>query len=158
MITRLTLLKANGKVVLSDAPLNVFRIAFEDAETLVLDFGDQGELGLFAAQGLPSATFGLPQDTALVPGVEVAQIDWDGHTSHVDWVRVSAVNSDSGTPHLELDNYVQGGSSGGGVYYNGVHVANNWSHSTDRAVDTGEVVRQYSVAALNPGSWTTAEQ
>lgn len=145
-ISRLTLLKADGEVILSNAPLSVFQIAFEDSETQVLDFG---EPGLFAARGLSSATFGWWQDFSSLPGMEVAQIDWDGQTSHVEWVRVTAAHTDVETPYLELDNYVERGASGGGVFFNGVHIANNWSHSTDRAVDTGEVMRQYSVAALN---------
>lgn len=148
-ISRLTLLKANGEVILSDTPLNAFQIVYEDAQTLVLDFGAQGGVGLFAAQGMPSATFSQVNELSLKPGDEVAQIDWDGATSHVDWVRVAVVQAGAGTPYLELDNYVLGGSSGGGVYFNGVHIANNWSHSTDRSVDTGEIMRQYSTAALN---------
>ena len=148
-ISRLTLLKANGDVILTDTPLSAFRIAFQDSQTLVLDFGDAGGTGLFAAQGIPSATCRHGPDISLLPGAEVAQIDWDGQTTHIDWVRVAAVHTDGETPYLELDNYVEQGASGGGVYLNGDHIGNNWSRSRDRSADTGEVLREYSVAALN---------
>lgn len=145
-ISRLTLLRANGDVILSDVPLSAFRVVLADSQTLVLDFGQSG---LFGAAGIASATFRPGLDVTLVAGMEVAQIDWDGRTTHVDWVRVMGVQVEEGTPYVELDNYVERGSSGGGVYFNGIHIANNWSHSRDRSVDTGEIVRQYSTAAFN---------
>ena len=148
-ISRLTLLKANGDVILTDTPLSAFRVVFQDSQTQVLDFGDAGGTGLFAAQGIPSATFRQGPAISLLPGAEVAQINWDGQTTHIDWVRVTAVHMDGETPYLEVDNYVERGASGGGVYLNGDHIGNNWSRSQDRSADTGEVLRTYSIAALN---------
>jgi hypothetical protein len=98
---------------------------------------------------MASADFRSWETLPLQPGMEVAQIDWDGQIAHVDWVRVTAVHFEGDTPYLELDNFVQQGASGGGVFYEGVHIANNWFRSTDRTADSGEVVRQASVAALN---------
>jgi hypothetical protein len=81
--------------------------------------------------------------------MEVAQVDWDGVTAHVEWVRVTAVYATGDTPQMELDNFVEQGASGGGVFYEGVHVANTWLRQTERTADSGEVLRQYSIAALN---------
>jgi hypothetical protein len=149
-ISRLTVLKSNGEVILSDTPLSAFRVLVQDSQTQILDFGAVGGVGLFAARGIASAAFSQRLDSALLPGVEVAQIDWDGQTTHVDWVRVAAVVTKGETPYLELDNFVERGASGGGVYLNGIHIGNNWSRSRDRSADTGEVLREYSVVALNP--------
>lgn len=148
-ISRLSLFKTNGEVILTDTPLSAFQIAFEDAQMLVLDFGETNGLGLFGALGVASASFQPGLQLSLDSGLEVAQIDWDGATAHVDWVRVTAVHTNTETPYLELDNYVEQGASGGGIYFNGIHIGNNWSRSTDRLADTGEIVRQYSIAALN---------
>lgn len=141
--------KANGERIMLEAPPTVFTVVVEDPETLVLDFGtnDAGQ-GFFEMLGMPSAKFRARQDLQLQPGMEVAQIDWDGTTAHVDWVRVNDFSTEDGTPTLELDNFVARGASGGGVFWQGYHVANNWATVTvlDEA---GSVVRQYSRTALN---------
>ena len=64
---------------------------------------------------------------------------------------MTAVQAEAATPQAVLENFVEQGASGGGVFYDGVHVANNWFRSTDRQAETGDVLRQYSVAALNTG-------
>jgi hypothetical protein len=148
-LIKLSIFKADGTMILKDAPFGAFEAAITDPQTLQFDFGDYGGQGLFGAIGMPSADFRSWETLPLQPGTEVAQIDWDGATAHVDWVRVTAVHLVGDTPYLELDNFVQQGASGGGVFYDGYHIANNWFRSTDRAADSGEVVRQASVAALN---------
>ena len=148
-ISRLTLLKADGEIILTDAPLSTFRVAYEDSQTLILDFGDHGGAGFFGALGMPSAVFRPGAEVSLAAGTEIAQASWTGETARIDWVRVTGIRMDTSTPYLELDNFLERGSSGGGVFLNGVHIANNWSRSTERSVDTGEVARRYSVAALN---------
>jgi hypothetical protein len=141
--------KANGERIILEAPPTVFTVVVEDPETLVLDFGtnDAGQ-GFFEMLGMPSAKFKARQDLQLQPGMEVAQIDWDSTTAHVDWVRVNDLDMVDGAPTLELDSFVTPGASGGGVFWQGYHIANNWATVTilDEA---GSVVRQFSRTALN---------
>ncbi len=141
-----TLYRHDGEVILQNAPFSAFEVTAAGPETLLFDFGSFGELGLFAALGLPSATVEPERAQELQPGVEVAQIDWDGRTAHVDWVRVLAVDEEAGTQTLVLDNFVERGASGGGVFYEGDHVANNWTRQTEMTAG-GEVLRQFSTAA-----------
>jgi hypothetical protein len=140
---------ANGEPIWLEARLMTITIALEEAETLALDFDDYGDQGLFAAMGMSSAEFKAWGSLPLQPGMEVAQIEWDGATAHVDWVTIDDVITESGTARLELANFVRPGASGGGVFWNGYHVANTWSQVTTRDEDSGAVLRQYSVAALN---------
>ena len=51
----------------------------------------------------------------LQPGIEVAQIDWDGSTSQIDWVTIDAINIGSETPIINVTNCIKKGASGGGV-------------------------------------------
>ena len=119
------------------------------SETLLLDFGPFGGRGLFAADGRPSAKF-MSWDTApLEPGLEVAQIGHDGSTVRVDWVTIDKVILQGDTPRVELANFVWPGASGGGVFWNGYHIANTWSQVTVCDSSSGAVVDQHSVAALN---------
>lgn len=151
-LSKLSIYRATGEIILKDAPFGAFDVVVVDPQTLVFDFGDYGGQGLFATIGLASAEFLSWDSVQLQPGMEVAQIDWDGQTAYVDWVRVTAVQVEGETPQVVLEKFVEQGASGGGVFYEGVHVANNWFRSTDRQADTGEVLRQYSVAALNSGA------
>jgi hypothetical protein len=146
--TRLSAFKANGEVIVLDAPLTAFQVALEDPQTLVLDFGEYGGQGLFGMLGMGSAAFRHQQEVTLQAGMEVAQLDWDGRSAHVDWVMIEELLVKDGTPSLRLTNFVTGGSSGGPVFWNGYHIANNWSHA---AVLNGDnvVTDQYSFAALN---------
>lgn len=141
--------KANGEMIMLEAPPTVFTVVVEAPETLVLDFGtnDAGQ-GFFETLGMPSAGFKAWQHLTLQQGTEVAQIDWDGTTARVDWVRVNNFSIVDGTPTLELDNFVTPGASGGGVFWRGYHIANNWATVTVLN-ETGSVVRQYSRTALN---------
>jgi len=41
------------------------------------------------------------------------------------------------------------GASGGGVFWQGQHLANNWAHVTMTDSDSGAFMRAYSLAALN---------
>ncbi len=147
--TAVSLFKANGEKILLEAPPTVFTVVVEDPGTLVLDFGtNEAGQGFFEALGLPSARFKTWQNFQLEPGVEVAQVDWDGTQAHVDWVQVSDILVEDGTPTLELDNALTLGASGGGVFWQGFHIANNWS-TVSVHNESGAVVREYSNAALN---------
>ena len=150
-VTAVSVLKANGDIVLLKAPLSYFKVIRQEPEMLLLDFGAYGGVGFFDSLGVPSIEWSNGNVPLLAPGSEVAQVNWDGSTARVEWVRVAAVHLDSGAAFIELDSFVEQGASGGGVFHNGVHVANNWTRQTDR-LESGAIVRQYSVAALNPAN------
>lgn len=152
-VSAVSVLKADGGIILLKAPLAYFTVAAEGSETLVLDFQAYGGVGFFDSLGVPSAKLGEGAASLPRPGSEVAQIDWDGATTHVAWVRVTAIQTEGDAPYVELDRFVEQGASGGGVFFDGAHIANNWTRQTDR-LETGEIVRQYSVAALNSSQQT----
>ena len=116
---------------------------------LVLDFKEYGGVDFFDSVGVPSADFKAWDSLSLQPGMEVAQVDWDGSTAAVKWVQINGIRAVEGTPVLELTSFVTEGASGGGVFWNGYHIANNWSRATELAQDSEAIIRQYSVAALD---------
>ncbi len=125
--------------------LSDFAIAMEDPETLLLAHGDAGFL---TGLGFTPAAFAGWDALPPLAGAEVAQVDWDGGRSRVDWVTVGAVAVDEGTPRIELADGTLKGASGGGIFWNGRHIANNWK--VERALDAeGEVVFERTTAALN---------
>jgi hypothetical protein len=152
LVTAVSIRKTNGDIVLLKAPLSFFSVAMIAPETLVLDFHTYGGTGFFDSVGVPSVDVRSYVALDLQPGSTMAQIDWDGATSFVRWVQVTAVMTMGETPVVELDSYIEQGASGGGVFYKGTHIANNESRRTDRDAVTGEMLRQYSVAAMNPGT------
>jgi hypothetical protein len=148
-VTAVSIFRASGELVLQNMPLACFAVHTMDEEILMLDFGAPGGVGFFDKAGIPSDETLSHDALALQPGSEVAQIDWDGATTHVDWAHVVAVHDEDGLPYVELDSFVQHRASGGGVFLNGRHIANNWMRCTIQ-FRSGEVTRRYSVAALNP--------
>jgi hypothetical protein len=52
-------------------------------------------------------------------------------------------------PQIQVANFPIKGSSGGGLFWNGVHVGNTWARNIEEDPDTGEIVRRYSIIALN---------
>jgi hypothetical protein len=48
---------------------------------------------------------------------------------------------------LELNYFVQFGASGGGVFFDGYYLANNWYRRSDESA-AGVIVGQYTIAAL----------
>jgi hypothetical protein len=149
VLTTLSVYTADGKPIWQDVPVEQVTPVAEDAETLVLDFGRYGSAGVFAALGLLSAEFKPWQSLPLRSGMEVAQINWDGATARVDWVKINALITESGTPRLALANFVMLGASGGGVFWNGYHVGNTWSRVTTYGANSGALLRRHSEAALN---------
>jgi hypothetical protein len=146
--TRVTVFKADGQEVILHEPLSAVQVAFEDPETLVLDFGVCSGQGVFAQRGVVSADFRDWQSLALQPGMQVAQLDWDGDTAHIDWVEIEEIVSKNGVCTLRLDNFIKTGASGGPIFFDGYHIANNWSRATVR--DRNEqIIDQHSFAALN---------
>ena len=151
VVTAVSILKASGGIILLKAPLSYFKVVREEPEMLLLDFQAYSGVGFFDSLGVPSIEWSDGTTLLPMPGNEVAQVNWDGSTARVEWVRVTTVHLDSGAATIELDSFVEQGASGGGVFYNGVHIANNWTRQTDR-LESGEIVRQYSLAALNPAN------
>lgn len=126
-------------------PLADFYLAAGDAETLV--FGHK--VGRFFAElGFASAPFAAGSEVTLQPGMAAAQVDWDGRSSRVDWVSVEKVIVDGGLPRLVLADGVLPGASGGGVFIEGVHVANNWQLHERLGAD-GTLLQATTTAALN---------
>ena len=149
-----SLRKADGTLILEKAPLRAFEIVHRDDEMLVWEFQNQDGAGLFAEMGLPSADFVDWHEIDLQPGMELAQIDWDGERTHVDWVLIEGLRLEDAVPHLQLNNFAEIGSSGGGVFWNGRHIGNNWTHNIAEDLDTGEVTRLFSKVAMDDASLT----
>jgi hypothetical protein len=144
-LTGFSLYTALGKRLVDNAPISTFQVSAQDSQTLVLDFGED----YFNKLNLPSASFMVAEDANLTIGMEVAQIDWDGARAYVVWTTVTQVSHQASSPHLELDHYAMVGASGGGVYWRGHHIANNWMHVTITDSDSGAFRRAYSLAATN---------
>ena len=127
-----------------------FTVAYQDAETLILEFTSKGGQGLFDALDIPSAQVLDGESLSLEPGMEVAQINWNGTTTSINCVQIESLIIDEGIARLDLNSSIQPGSSGGGVFWQGQHIANNWQRTT--VIESGgtAVLRQYSSAVLNP--------
>ena len=143
-----SLYRASGEKIVLEALPDVFTVVYEDRETLVLDFGTIEDKGFFEAKGLQSARLSTWPEIQLGPGMHVAQVDWDGERAHIDWVAVDKIVTQEGTPRLVLSHGVSRGASGGGVFWNGYHIANNWS-LVESIGTNGTVLSQVTVAALN---------
>ena len=141
--------RADGTAAIHRAPSHTFQVFSAGPETLVFDFGQYGGQGAFDYLGLTSAQLATWQALELRPGVEVAQVDWDCQKTFIDWVQVSSIGLENGTPVLQLNNYVEPGASGGGIFYAGYHVGNNWFRDIDKQFITGRTLRRFTAAALN---------
>jgi hypothetical protein len=143
----ISLYRVDGDPILQHAPLSAFTVVAEDATTLVLEFSDGSGRGLFESLGLPSARFAHWQKLDLAPGMEVAQVLWNGRNTSVQWTSIDNVIVE-GTPRLELHSTLGTGSSGGGVFWQGYHIGNNLSRTRVRGPQQ-EIIRLYSTVALN---------
>jgi hypothetical protein len=150
----ISLYRVNGEPILQQAPLTVFDVVAEDTATLVLGFTDEAGQGLFASLGLPSANFASRQALALQPGMEVAQVLWNGRYTSVQWTTIEKV-VDEGVPRIELHSTLGAGSSGGGVFWQGQHIGNNLSRTRVRGPQR-EILRMFSTATLNDMAGDTA--
>jgi hypothetical protein len=144
-LTGFSLYNAAGERIVRNAPVHTFQVSAQDAQTLVLDFGPD----YFNNLNIPSASFIAAQSAELSIGAEVAQLDWDGERAYVVWTTMARVVTQHASPHLELEHYAMMGASGGGVFWQGQHIANNWAHVTMTDPDSGAFMRAYSLAALN---------
>jgi hypothetical protein len=142
--TRVTLSDSNGEILFQGS-ISDFELVWEDPETLV--FAYKGE-DLFQDAGLVPTEFGDWSSVPLQAGMEVAQVDWDGATTRVDWTTVQEVYVEDGVPRLVLADEVTLGASGGGIFWQGIHIANNWllvQHYDESGTMDGAVTK----AALN---------
>jgi hypothetical protein len=151
----ISLRRSDGTLILDQAPLNVFRIVHMDPQTLVLEFLDAQGNGLFSTLGLPSADFTDWHAVHLQPGIELAQIDWNGERAFVDWVQIDLLQLEDTVPQLQVNNFARFGCSGGGVFWNGQHIGNNWARNSEEDPVTEGVTRRYSIVALNSSSVLT---
>ncbi|MDT8306571.1 MAG: hypothetical protein RRC07_11600 [Anaerolineae bacterium] len=148
-LRKLSAYAPDGSTLLKDAPFHSFKVELPNPETLVFDFGVYGRQGALGYIGMASAEFGTWQSLDLQPGAMVAQVRWDGVATVIEWVPVLAIRSENGTMVVEMEGTAEKGASGGGIFYNGYHVANNWYRRTEKRAATGQVLHQFTVGALN---------
>jgi hypothetical protein len=148
----LSLRQADGTLILEQAPLNTFNIIHVEPQGLVLEFTNPNGKGLFTSMGLTSADCTDWREIALRHGTELAQVNWDGKQARVDWVQVEILQLEDAVPLLQLNNFARFGSSGGGIYWQGQHIGNNWARNIEKDPKTGEITRKYSIIALNSPS------
>lgn len=144
-VTGFSLYNAQGQRIIRNGPIGTFRVIAQDAQTLVLDFGPD----YFVNLGVASASFLAGHEVSIAAGDEVAQVDWDAERAYVVWTTITRIVLDEEIPYLEIDNFVMPGASGGGIFWNGQHIANNWADITVTASDSGRFLQAYSIAALN---------
>jgi hypothetical protein len=144
--------RLDGTAVLEYAPLDVFVVVEEKGETVLLDFGTVAGVGFFTSAGLNSAEVAYYDPTMLVPGVEVAQVDWErqGNT-RIEWSQIIDVYSKDGLPLALVDNFIEKGSSGGGLFLNGQLIGNNWAQIPGSNSSTAGSGQGSSLVALNIG-------
>lgn len=141
------LFDSNGRYLFS-LPLIDFNVTLEADETLVFEMKSDYMVAQLAAAGIQSATFADWRSLQLQAGMQVAQVDWDGLVSRVDWPTVVEVITEEDVPRLVLDDGVTVGSSGGGIFWNGVHIANTW-RMIEYLDSAGNITNATSVAPLN---------
>jgi hypothetical protein len=147
-LATITLYTADGNL-LWQGPLTTAAVAFEDSETLLLEFLDKNGQGLFGSLGIRSADFAADGSPQITAGASVAQVNWDNEQATVQWTRVKELFNEAGTPVLQLADCIIPGSSGGGVFFKGEHLANNWIRSMGCVEGSNDVSLLYSTAALN---------
>lgn len=138
---------SSGRLILR-SPLSDFEIIHESAEILVFEMKYDYLAQRVSKAGITSATFADWHSLPLEVGQEVAQVDWNGEVSVVDWTTISEIITDDGIPRIVLDDPVTRGASGGGVFWNGTHIASNWQR-VEHLTGEGDVVFVTSVAPLN---------
>lgn len=139
-----TLANSEGKALYKGA-LSDFEVVWEDPETLVIAHKD---VDLFETLGFISADFEDWTSAPLEPDAEVAQVDWDGTTTRVDWTTVEEIAVDDGVPRLVLADGITLGASGGGIFWQGKHIANNWL-LVQGLNASGELIDANTKGALN---------
>ena len=145
--TRLLVFNAAGDLV-NILPLTDFQIALREPQTLLLAYvGDKTDLP-FGTMGLKVEQVQVGTAVLLEPDAEVAQINWDGQTTWVEWPRVTAVYPQHEPPCMELASQPQLGASGGGIFWQGQHIGNTWLKGVRTGTANGRTCL-YSKAVLN---------
>jgi hypothetical protein len=144
LYTSLSLANSRGEILFK-GPLSDFEVVWEDPETVVIAHKNDG---FFEKLGFESAEFEEWSSVPLEAGMEVAQVDWDGTTTRVDWATVQEVSVQDGTPRLVLADDVTIGASGGGIFWQGVHIANNW-RQVQQFDGSGTLINAVTTVALN---------
>jgi hypothetical protein len=147
-LATVTLYTSDGQQ-LWQGPLTAIEVASEDSESLLLEFQDQDGRGFFEKLGIPSADLDALTPTSIQVGTEVAQINWDRNRAHVQWTKVMAITHNGGTPVIRLSDCIVLGASGGGVFVDNIHIANNWSRSFTCDGSSDGATPFLSTAALN---------
>lgn len=147
-LATVTLYMADGQQ-LWQGPLTAMDVAFEDSETLLFEFQDKNGRGLFETLGVPSAEFEVLPQNSVQLGTEVAQINWDNRQAHVQWTKVEAITKEGDTLVIRLSDCLVPGSSGGGIFMDGVHIANNWSKVNGCDDSANDDMQFQSTGALN---------
>lgn len=148
-LSGLSIYRTDGTAVLERVPLDIFVVTAEQRETVLLDFGIVAGEGFFTHLGLASAPVAQYDNFHLNPSDEVAQIDQDSQgNTKVVWSRITSIYQDNGLPMTVVDNYVEKGTSGGGLFLNGQHIGNNWLQFVHIDPDTNKEYPR-SVVALN---------
>ena len=138
---------ANGTPI-AKMPLTDFNITQVGDETLMFEMKYEYGRNKLTEAGITSATFSDWQTAKLQSGMEVAQVDWDGNTTHINWATITDIITEDGVPRLVLDSGVTEGGSGGGVFWNGLHIANNWM-TIEHLDGNGNIIYATSVAPMN---------
>ncbi|NJN53520.1 MAG: RHS repeat-associated core domain-containing protein [Anaerolineae bacterium] len=135
-ISRITLYDSSGNLIQYNGSVTQRFTEGEQSSTFEFDSS------VFSGQ--TSATFENNISSGVQVGDEVAVIDWDGAnpgSTKVVWANVMSISTYDGVPSLQVDVNVNKGASGGGIFFNGSHIANN--------TNTG-LYGSYSWAAINP--------
>jgi hypothetical protein len=135
--------------IISQVPGQMLTVLVIEHEIVVYDLGEKDGVGYLTTLGLQSTKMLALPSISLEAGMEVAQIDWDGNSTHVDWARIDTINTKSDTSIINVSNCILKGASGGGVYWQGQHFGNNWSQTDkcDSGLVSGEEI--VSTVALN---------
>jgi hypothetical protein len=139
-----TMSNSNGEI-LYEGPLSDFELVWEDREALVIASKEEG---FFERLGFVSAKFSEWSSIPLADGMEVAQVDWDGETTRVDWTKIQEVDVKEEVPQMVLADGVTLGASGGGIFLGGIHIANNWLR-VQQFEESGALIGTTTKVALN---------
>lgn len=145
-LTRLTLFDETGQLLLQTTSFEVV----ESCEgTQLVDMSPKEGQPTLAMLGRRSAAVAGPLESPPVAGDTVQQVVWDGQQTSLRATTVESLEIVEGIPRLVLPQAIVPGASGGGVFFHGRHIANNWT--TRDYLDANDLIfDQDSTAAVNP--------
>ena len=121
------------------SPSNLSIVAQNEDKTLILDWGSNTLHGY----GFSSAEFLNSKETTIKIGDEVGIVMHKGGAvgPYVVWTTITEINSDE---IILADQSAIFGDSGGGIFHNGIHIANIRGGLLENGIPVG------SIGALNP--------